>query len=279
MMWHFNNYSIIDCHVHACHLTDRASLVFPEIGIPEILCESGHIVRLHDVQGDTYTYVCSTCGRIVYSGKDPHRIYNEEIIEARKENELVFPFVAISPQIKRDMLYYAKKFGSRGVKLHPNYSSYLIDSCEVPTGFYYVIHSGKGEYDNPMRILDFARQCQGAVIIAHLGRMNKDLFDGIKETNNIVLECSPVTGLWNAFKNKTGQIYDASFLGEVETPEEMLQRIMEYVGSDKVVYGSDIPIESASEDLAVIEKLPTVFKKKILFENILSFFSTNSFGL
>lgn len=278
-MWHFNNYSIIDCHVHACHLMDRGSLVFPEIGVPEILCESGHIVRLQDVQGDTYTYVCSTCGRIVYSGKDPHRIYNEELIGARKENELVFPFVAISPQIKRDMLYYAKKYGSHGFKLHPNYSSYIIDSNEVPPGFCYVIHSGKSEYDNPIRILDFARQCQGAVIIAHLGRMNKVLFDSMKETKNIVLECSPVTSLWNALKNKTGQIYEASFLGKMETPEEMLQRVMEYVGCDKVVYGSDTPIESASEDLAVIEKLSAIFKKKILSENILSFFSTNNFDL
>ncbi len=278
-MWHFNNYRIIDCHVHACHLKDRASLVFPEIGVPEIRCEAGHIVRLQDVHKDTYSYVCSTCGKNVYSGNDPHRIYNERIIASRKNNELVFPFVAISPQIKRDMLYYTKKFGSRGFKLHPNYSSYKIDSCEVPPGFLYVIHAGKSKYDNPIRILEFARQCQRAVIIAHLGRMNKELYDGIRRTNNIVLECSPLTSLWNAFKNKTGQIYDTSFLGEVETPEEMLQRVMEYVGSEKVVYGSDIPIKSASEDLAIVEKLPTVLKKKILFENVLSFLSANNFIL
>ncbi len=278
-MWRYNDFRIIDCHVHACHLQDRASFVFPEIGISEVCCKQGHIVRLQEVQGDTYKFVCSTCGRLVYSGEDPYRRYNEELLASSQDNELIFPYVSISPQIKRDIQYYTNKYGSRGFKLHPNYSSYKIDLCEVPSGILFVIHSGKGEFDNPMRILDFARHCQGTVIIAHLGRMNKELFDNIKRIDNVVLECSPVTSLWEAYKNHTGQVYDASFLGELRSPEEMLQRVMEYVGCEKVVYGSDTPIESASEDLAVIQKLPTLLKKKILYKNILSLLSLKASGV
>ena len=278
-MCHFGDYKIIDCHVHARYLKDRASIVFPEIDIPEIRCEIGHIVRLQDVKKDTFRYVCSTCGKIVYSGRNPYLKYNKLLLASKKNNQLVFPFVAVSPQIKREILFYKQKFGSQGFKLHPNYSSYELDHCEVPPGTFFVIHSGKNEFDNPNRIMNFARQCQGFIIIAHMGRMNKELFDSIRTADNIVLDCSPVTRLWNALINKTGQIYNASFLGKMDTPEEMLQRVMDYIGCKKMVYGSDTPIDSASDDLAVIEKLPVFYKERILYKNILSFFSTNHFCL
>ena len=272
-MWLYHNYSIIDCHVHSCHLTDRASIVFPKINIPEVQCKLGHIVRLQDVNGDNYKYVCSTCGKTVYLGIDPYRSYNENLLENRQDNELVFPFVAISPHMQEDIRYYVEKHDIVGIKLHPNYSSYKMDSCTVPHDMIYVIHAGKGFYDNPLRIINFAKNCESQVIVAHLGRLNKDLYDSISQLKNIVMDCSPLIHIWDAYRRGSNSIYDASFLGKINSPYDLLMRVMEYVGFDNIVYGSDIPIDNPYDDLSIIDMLPNDLKIKILRENLIAIMS------
>lgn len=270
MEWNYQNYDVIDCHVHSCHLTDRASIVFPEVSIPEIQCEPRHIVRLQELCGKTYKYVCSTCEKIIYLGTDPYRPYNEELLKNRRKNELIFPIVAISSHMKDDICYYVEKYGVKGIKLHPNYSSYEIDSCVVPRGLIYIIHCGTGVCDNPSRIINFAKKCKSPVAVAHLGRLNKNLYDSLKQLKNVVMDCSPLMCIWETYRKGLNSLYDASFLGEINSPYDLLMRVMEYVGSDKIVYGSDIPIDNSCEDLSIIEKLPSNLRQKIQRDNFIN---------
>ena len=271
MKWHYHNYSVIDSHVHSCHLTDRASIVFPEISIPEVQCKPRHIVRLEEADGVTYNYVCSTCGKTIYSGKDPYRPYNEELLKNRYDNELVFPFVAISPFSLEQIEFYEHTYPGLiyGYKLHPNYSNYNIEQFKPKQNRVYIIHSGVEERENPMKIIDFAKRLDGIVIIAHLGRFCKQAYDLSISMDNVYFDCSPLSLLWKSYTTHSDRLFDSSFLGTFSSPSEMIVHVANYIGVDKLVYGSDAPYGDYSFDMECCESLDVSLKQRICLENIL----------
>lgn len=266
----FLNNEIIDCHVHATHKGFGASIVFPMLPIKEITCKQYHIVRLESVINGKHKYTCSTCNKIVYYGDDPFVRYNDELIKQRLQNELVFPFIPISPFSLEQIELYEHAYPSLiyGYKLHPNYSNYNINQFKSKQNRVYIVHSGVGEKENPMKIIDFAKRLDGIVIIAHLGRFCKQAYDLSKSMDNVYFDCSPLFLLWKSYTTHSDRLFDSSFLGTFSSPAEMIERVANYVGVDKLVYGSDTPVGDCSFDMHCCGALDVSLKNRICSENI-----------
>ena len=267
----FLDNDIVDCHVHAVHRDHCASILFPDLPIKEIVCKRNHIVRLESVLEGKHKYTCSTCNKVVYVGNDPFHAYNTGLMEKRRESELVFPYIPISPfsleQIERyESAYHGLIYG---YKLHPNYSDYDIKDFVPKRKRVYIIHSGVGEKEHPLKIIDFARKLDGAVIIAHLGRFCKQAYDLSKDMDNVYFDCSPLSLLWNSYVTHSDRIYDSSFLGFFSSPSDMIERVADYVGCGKIVYGSDAPIGDYNFDMMSCNHLNRALKRSICSENIL----------
>lgn len=266
----FLNNGIIDCHVHAIHRNTGASILFPDLPIDEITCKQSHIVRLESVINGKHKYTCSTCNRVVYFGEDPFVKYNHALMNGRRENELVFPYIPISPFSLEQIECYERAYPGLifGYKLHPNYSNYDIDKFKPKQNRIYIIHSGVGERENPLKIIHFAKKINGVVIIAHLGRFCKQAFDLSKLMDNVYFDCSPLSLLWNSYITHSDRIFDPSFLGVFSSPSEMIKLVADYIGWDKLVYGSDAPLGDYSFDMACCRNLDMSLKHRICSKNI-----------
>ena len=264
----FLNNEIIDCHVHATHKGFGASIVFPILPIEEITCKQCHIVRLESVINGKHKYTCSTCNKIVYYGEDPFVRYNDELMKQRLKNELVFPFIPISPFSFEQIEFYEHAYPGLiyGYKLHPNYSNYNIDQFNPKQNRIYIVHSGVGELEKPMKIIDFAKKLDGIVIIAHLGRFCKQAYDLSKFMDNVYFDCSPLSLLWNSYITHSDRIFDTSFLGVFSSPSEMIERVADYIGWDKLVYGSDNG--DIGFDNACCDNLDTSLRRFLCSDNI-----------
>lgn len=266
----FLDKDIVDCHVHAVHWSDRASILFPYMPIKEITCAKNHIVRLESVITGKHKYTCATCKKEVYFGDDPFINYNTELFEQIQDNELVFPFVPISPYSLEQIDYYEHKYRGLiyGYKLHPNYSNYDLVNFHPKQNRVYVVHSGLGDREQPLKIIEFAKRLDGAVIIAHLGRFCKHAYDLSKDMDNVFFDCSPLPLLWNSYITHSNRLYDSSFLGVFSSPSNMIERVADYIGWDKLVYGSDAPYGDDSFDMVCLKDIDASLKRGICYDNI-----------
>lgn len=266
----FLNNEIIDCHVHAAHRDFGGSIVFPNLPINEITCKQYHIVRLESVIDGKHKYVCSTCNKTIYYGDDPFVSYNDELIKQMRSSELVFPFIPISPYSLEQIEYYERTYPGLiyGYKLHPNYSNYNIDQIKYREDRIYIIHSGVGERENPLKIIDFAKKIDGIVIIAHLGRFCKQAYDLARTMDNVYFDCSPLLLLWQSYITHSDRLFDSSFLGAFSTPTDMIERVADYLGADKLVYGSDAPFGDYYFDIDCFKTLDMSLRHQICSKNI-----------
>lgn len=263
-----NNYKLIDFHVHEKYYKSIFQIVFPSLFIDEISCDN-HIVRCDYTDGAKYRFVCTTCNKTIYYGEDPYVKYNKNLIFNKHKNQIVFPVIMVSPQIDKEIEYYEKKFNQRfiGFKLHPNFSEYKIQEVTTQKNRIFLFHSGIGEMENPNNIIKFAKNCPGCVIIAHLARFNKKVFDNIKNMDNVYLDCSSLKLLWNTYKNNRSRLFNTDYLGEFCSPLDMLQKCINYIGSEKILFASDAPYGSVKEDLAFIKGLDVNDYNDITYNN------------
>lgn len=156
--------------------------------------------------------------------------------------------------------------GFKGIKLHPEYQSFYIDSkrsIEIlkkaeELGLYTVLHTG---YDHGMpppehchpdrlaRVLDYVSGSR--IIAAHLGAfMNWDEVEKY-------LVGTPI-------------IFDTAFISEFIEPEQAKRIILDH-GADKILFGSDSPWQRPDKEYQFILSLGLSEEnnKKIFYKNAL----------
>ena len=151
----------------------------------------------------------------------------------------------------------------------PNYSNYNINQFKPRPNRIYIIHSGVGERENPLKIIDFAKKIDGVVIVAHLGRFCKQAYDLARTMDNVYFDCSPLFLLWKSYITHSDRLFDSSFLGTFSTPSDMIQRVANYIGVDKLVYGSDAPFGDYSFDMDCCKRLDMPLRDQICSKNII----------
>jgi predicted TIM-barrel fold metal-dependent hydrolase len=254
----------IDFHVHINPFNEeqieyvitsnRRMVILPDLFIPELACEKGHIVRCSNAIDENRLYfTCTTCGKPIYTGSDPFRKYNEklfQIFENYNDRIWIFPAITVTPYMLQEISYYERNYLGLygGFKIHPNYSSYLISQLKLDSNYPILFHSGVGKLENPMLQIKFAKNYHGIVIIAHMGRFMKKCFDNAKTMNNVFFDCSAFTLLWNSYANNKS-LFDTSYLGHFRDISDLISASINYLGADKIVFGSDFPYGNYEENI------------------------------
>lgn len=251
--------------------------------ISGFLCphSQNHKVGIIRGQGmDECVIKCVDCGCTIYKGNDMFYSHNLALAdECRKACFPIHPIAFLAmpyPQLDRCIAKYELTGLFAGYKLHPTICRQSPKdiprlSCNRPV----IIHSGVGQYENPEFAIDFARNYPGPVVIAHCARFNKAVLNAVREMDNVWIDTSPFTFLWDLYQTKPHRLY-LQGIESYSTPNDLFYKVLEIVGEDKIIFASDEPFGDLKKEVDFIKTLmltPTQYNK-ITYLNSMHIFET-----
>ncbi len=182
--------------------------------------------------------------------KPEHVKFNPWYAELANQSDRIIPFGGIHPDNDIRYLEQFTKLGLKGVKIQPN-AQRVFPADDRLYKFYkkaeeldliVVFHAGdeesgfKGEYSQPKHFVPVLEDFPDLkIVLSHLG--------GFRTWDNLDL----VLGYPNVF-------YDTAHVpGKIEDDE--VTRLVNKIGIDKVIYGSDFPFADHKEDRNLLEKI------------------------
>ena len=190
------------------------------------------------------------------------------------EKDGIISFGSVHPMQEdwEQVLEQIKAMNLLGIKLHPEYQQFYVDSpesirilqkCEE-LGLLVVFHSGKDigieppVHCTPKRLKNTLKYVSGkGIIAAHMGGWR--MWDEVEEH---------LVG--------TDIMFDTAFsLFEME--DEQIMRIIKNHSSKKIVFGTDSPWEDAKDTITKIKSLPITEEEKddIFFKNAIKLLKLN----
>ncbi len=264
----YNGYTVIDAHCH----------IYPEKIVDKAVPATD---RFYDVKsacrGTVSDLIKNGCSAgvdmfIVQSvATTPKQVksINEFIAdEVSKNKDILIGLGTLHPDSEHlpDDVKHLIELGLKGVKLHPDIQAFKIDDyrclkiyelCEeynLPI----LMHTGDNRYDysNPNRLIPVLDIYKNLTIIgAHMGGWSiwEEASKQLADKPNLYVDCSSSFYYLSPDKSK---------------------EIIERYGSDKVLFGTDYPMWSPTEELSTFFKLGFCDSdnRKILSENALKIF-------
>ena len=227
-------------------------------------------------RGDNLAIYCKTCNNVIYTGTDPVRKYNIEILEkTRNFRSKIKPFVFLTicnSTIQQEIDFFEQNFAGEfvGYKLHPWTNQVSVKDLHLNTKLPFLIHTGIRSLESTENALIFAKNHpNNGVVIAHAAQLNVQYLQEVANMPNVFMDCCPSTFM---FKYKT-----SSFVSDIclNTPADIYKIALQYIGSRKILFGTDSPWGNSEDELEVIRSLSISQKDKnrILFENAYDLFS------
>ncbi|MDD4157223.1 MAG: hypothetical protein PHY08_11690 [Candidatus Cloacimonetes bacterium] len=246
--------------------------------INTILCKNNEYHRVRIDLGDNNNVIirCANCNALIYEGVNPYLEQNKLLLDQTKKYiERLYPIVFLLPLQKlldQEVDYYEHNFDGQfyGYKIHPSFSCQSIDNLKVNSNKMILFHSGNNDFDSPDKIVKFADNYKSNVVIAHFAKFDFEVFEQINQRDNIFIDTSPISIMFNAIKETPEKLFCGERLDYIESAQKLMPEIIKYVNPNKIIYGSDAPVSSMSLEKAIYEQteLPMVLKKQISCENI-----------
>lgn len=169
------------------------------------------------------------------------------------QNERIISFGGISPTAAdyKDAIDFVCSLGLRGLKLHPEYQSFSVDSPELlpvydyalSRGLILLFHAGfdpayKPPFNSSPRqfanVLDAMRG--GTIILAHMGGH----------------------GDWDESERYLcgRDVYFDTSMGFKYCPRETFLRFLETHGADKIIFGTDSPWSASETEIELLRDMP-----------------------
>ena len=217
-------------------------------------------------------FECCNCGIVSYEGSDPFRDENRRLIDLCRQIPNVFPYIYLTlcnNTISDELAYFSEEYDGLfyGLKVHPNLCCKRISEIRFNSGYPIVIHAGMQPEDDPDDIVKFAERYEGNVLIAHMARCSITALRRIKEIPNAYIDTSP-TYLTKQICGRVTSRYYRSELFDVSSETEVYNRLIDLVGPDKIVFGTDAPFGSMEEAVDVYNRLDIPWEcKQAIFES------------
>lgn len=258
---------ILDFHTHA----------FPDMLAPRAiakLASASDLVPQHDGTADSLISLMDACGvdravvlSIATNAHQEPSVNRFAVSLVAKERLIPFGSVFPGSDTWEEQLHFLAENGIRGIKLHPEYQNFDLDSEQALSifelcgrlGLLVSFHSGHdAAFDTPIhtgpeRIDRVCRLCPHTTFIAaHFGGYDlwEETLRDLPAHENLYLDTSMTRTAARA---------------DVQT----LRALVEKMGAEHILFGSDAPWERPSESLNGIHALglSSEDEKKVLGEN------------
>ncbi len=252
------------------------SICFLNPFVPSMLCPKNHkhIIKVLDRDEKTIKIYCKNCDSIIYEGIDPLRKLNISLLEKALNNNSIIPFIYlnISSSINEEIKFFEKKYGNmvKGYKIHPKLCSRKISEININSDKPLIIHTGIQENTSPQDIIKFSKHYKGKIILAHCARFSKNDLLKIKKSDNLYIDISPFMILFRSMIYKPETLYDMKYLGKIDNPNKLLKKVIEFIGVNKIVFGSDTPFSNLNEEIDFIKNCDILNEEReqILYKNL-----------
>lgn len=223
------------------------------------------IVIVDDVEGRLIAY-CTSCKKIIYSGSDPFRKYNIQLMEMCAQTNYAKPNLVLSMSnstINGEIRFYENNFANMflGYKLHPTINMRNIKSIDlINSSRPILIHCDSHGYDSIENAIDFAKIYKGNVILAHSYLLCNPII--ISKMNNLYFDVCPI----DVFKKYKGFIeHNKSF----KLFNNVYDAALLYLSEDKLLFGTDWPYGNIFKNIHEVDnaQINDKAKEKILSLN------------
>lgn len=265
------NQRIIDIHAHVYpeKIASKAVKSIGDFYKLDMVAKEGTVTELKNLAAQANVvkiviHSVATSKRQVFS-------INNFVSTATNNDNIFLPFATLHPDMSKEELQKEiARFDSlqmKGIKLHPDFQEFAIDGKEAYLLFEQLdgkypiqMHTGdaRKNFSKPYQMVKAAKDFPHLrFIAAHLGGYSEwDDYRLYENLENVWFDCSS----------------SLTFL-----PKEKAARIIEFLGVDKVMFGTDFPMWGYEGELGLLNSLPLRSEdlQKILFDNANKFFDLN----
>ena len=214
---------------------------------------------------------CKTCGTIILkSSVDPLRNYNIALMNLTKPYRTkIRPLIYLSlckSTIQAEIDFFENTYGNEfaGFKFHPWNDQVSVANFRVCTTKPILIHTGMRYLESGANAITFAENNPDVkIVIAHAGALDENCLRKIALLENVFVDCCPSAFM---FKERYSSLFSPD---EINSPEDIYYKVLDFVPSNKILFGSDSPWGNSKDELAVISKLhiSESIREQILYKN------------
>lgn len=242
-------------------------------------CKPGHRLAVIDLPDEqNLAFACGHCYNITYTGKDPYRKDNEQLLADCSIFEDLHPYIYLTLSnntINEEFEYFEHNHKGEfcGIKVHPNLCSRKLSEINFNSNYPMIVHTGFSEFDHPADVAKFAEHYDGNILFSHFARCDIETLKKIATLDNAYIDVSPLylaADIVN--QNKNGRYFESP-LTSITDITEFFKKLISIVGEDKIIFGSDSPW-GTQKDVEILYhslNLPKETKDKIFKTNFENF--------
>lgn len=214
---------------------------------------------------------CKTCGKtLLTSTVDALRDYNIALIQmTRPYRKKIKPLLYIAlckTTIQAEIDFFEKNFPHEfvGFKLHPWNDQVSVADFKLHTTKPILIHTGVRDLESAKNAAIFAKNnLELKVGIAHAAALDEEVLKEIAQLDNAYIDCCPSSFL---YETKSTSLFSPH---DILTPEDIYYKALDFLPSNKILFGTDSPWGNSKQELAVVSRLqvPADVKEEILYQN------------
>lgn len=249
----------------------KKSVIFLNPFIKNLLCPRAHNHKIKVLDSTVYGYLklyCTVCRNVYYEGIDPLRRLNEEIINCSRSDSSLLPFIFVNiskTSTVYEINYFESKYGNKvkGYKMHPALSNRQIcELGELPTAKPIIVHTGVGQQENPSNVIRFSEHYKGNIVLSHFAKFDECALNEVKKNERLFIDSSPSNFIFNQYLYKPHKLFDTNYLTGFVSWVDMMNKIFKFMGSEKIIFGSDVPWGDMTSEIASIYN--SGFSKQLL---------------
>ena len=262
-----------DCST-TCPFTNLGSSGKPTVNNNLNNCKCEHPKR-HRVcvteENGKLTLRCRTCGKVIIKTSiDPLRRHNLDLIHmTRPYRSSIKPLIYVSlcmSTIQAEINFFEKYFADDfvGFKLHPWNDQVSVANFKFRSSKPVLIHTGMRELESAKNAVAFATQNpEIKTVIAHAATLDEEILRKIATLGNAYIDCCPSSFMYDS---KFSSLFSPE---EILSPEDIYYKALDFLPSDKILFGTDSPWGNSENELTVVRKLkiPESVREQILFKN------------
>ncbi len=222
---------------------------------------------------------CTNCNKRISQATNIYRQYNVMTINLvelinRKYGTRFYPFITsiVSERmLKSELDYFSSNYANRffGLKIYTGLSFDVLNNIHFNANIPLLIHTGTYFNQQPKNMLNFLLNYDGPVCLAHFARIDIESIRVLSEKNNLYLDSSPASRLSEVCSR------NEALAKNITTPKDLYYKILNVIGTKKLLWGSDAPYGNVATELKLFHELNLSLEEKfdILYNNALRFLS------